>query len=187
MRDVVPGPKAREACKSIGAILTKIAEKGLVDDDTKQVKKQFPCNPRRWDQWWRVLFYVTYFRTGDENFETVHPDALKCLEWMYPTPDERDAEYWRQIVAGVQDPAAAIKSKLVRDVFTEFRITAEMLANNEITKTEASQRMGKSLAIGYDNVRNMNVMDEEIEAKFEELQGQLAKVMRGENPFVKEG
>jgi hypothetical protein len=128
-----------------------------------------------------LLYYYSRYLTGDDNFDTVPEEARQALQWAWPCDTAVQANQWKQIVASVADPIEAAIAAMKEKTFQQY----EKIRQDDIGMAEAAQRMGRVMADGIDELRQMGIDDDDprVETIIEEIQVAQANVVRGQSPF----
>jgi MoxR-like ATPase len=155
IRTMTPGP---DAIKAISALL---------NDLTNEAKThgRHP-NPRRVTQWSHILFRVSAWYSGDDNFAVVPEQATRILRWAYPALRTEEAASWSQIAASVVDTLGAVideKNAEILETMNELLEAdaaerANILSNIGVKMQQAGETL-ETIA-GEDNERVQAVQDQ---------------------------
>jgi len=173
-----PGKNAIKAVAEVCEQLANEAQKGLTDDNGNVVAS-FEVNPRRLDQWGRILFRMTYYLTGDADFTSVSEEAKRCLKWAFPLTDETQANQWAAICTSIADPVEGAVQSLLQASYSKFKDVND----RGLSKQAASLELGKVLSDGMNNLTSLGVDDPRIDKAISDLTDVYSKFVRGENPF----
>lgn len=102
---MAPGQKAVRAVSEAVRVLAQEA-----------AKAGFQVNPRRVDQWARLLYGRTCLETGAEEWAEVSPVALRALQYAWPVENDADAAAWRQVVLRIVDRTGALIQAILAEV-----------------------------------------------------------------------
>lgn len=140
VRSAVPGAQATAAVSDVVGVLCEEAEKYSENDGFN-----FEPNPRRIKQWVNILFRMTVLRTGDPDFTAVHPDALMCLRWAWPSKDDKEAAAWGEVCDSLADPM----QNAIDNLFTTAHEKMRLVTGDIVTKARA---LGTILDEGKQNL-----------------------------------
>lgn len=178
VRAARPGKDAIQCIAETIETLAAEAEKGLTDDNNNVVAR-FEVNPRRLDQWGRILFRMGYWLTGDDNFSVVPDQAKKCLRWAWPLTDERQAQHWAAVVGAIADPVDGAIQALMNECYKKFRDVSD----RKLSPSAAAVEFGKVMTEGMQNITSLGIEDARIDQAINDLTNVYGKFVRGENPF----
>jgi len=120
IRSMTAGPKAKRAVADVIKQLASEAQKGLTDDEGNIVAS-FEINRRRLDQWQRILSRMGFWLTKDDDFDTVHEDAKKCLKWAWPLLTRRKQTSGRAVCSSIADPVEGAVQSLLQASYSKFK------------------------------------------------------------------
>lgn len=69
----------------------------------------FQVNPRRVDQWRRLMYYFSAYKWNTNDFDRVHPDALNLMRYMQPCASLEEHEAW---VNAISDQINAVQTMI---------------------------------------------------------------------------
>lgn len=148
------------------------------------VKRQFRApNRRRLEMWEVILFRVSYYLYQDDDFTDVHPDAYKMLaySWRADTPEELND--WRDLVlATASDPIQAALERLIKQAYNSMTQIANAGASAPPARImqELMAEVQKNLDDAKELIENAGRDDAMVEQVQNDLQGAIAKLLRGE-------
>lgn len=135
IRTAKPGPKAIAAITE--AIQTVIE---LVQSDDTLEGFDNLGHPRFYAQWWKILYFNSVLWHGEEDFDKVHPKAMRLLRWAYGTDSYDKARQWENIVDQIADAKAADIERILAEAAPEFITVGK-------AKPEERSRLAGDLAI----------------------------------------
>jgi MoxR-like ATPase len=184
-REAEPGDNAKQAIATFIANLSNEAQKGYVENET--VVARFEPNPRRWDQWGKILFRYSFHLTGgDSDFSEIPPEAKDIMRFAWPSVDEQESLHWQALCEAIADPMEAALNVLLTNAYGEFQ---KLLSDNPGVDHQAiANELGKLLA---DQQREINDFantqgiadDPRVDKVLADLQHSFAEVVGGRNPF----
>jgi mevalonate kinase len=149
-----------------------------LDEEAKNAEAPFQINNRRVEQWQRMLFRVSAFHYGSNDFSVVHTKAAQQVKWMWPSDTYEEHRQWFEITSAVADPVGAAISAVQALAFKKFEEIASTSSKNELTIN-----LGTAIAEAERNLKKLGTDDPRIENVLKELQKAYAKIVNGEDPF----
>lgn len=94
------GDEATQAVDDVaGVLIDEITDYNQRDNPFK-----FYIRPRNDKQWSTLLYRMSALRYDDPNPAQVHDDAIRLLQYAWPTHDESEAAAWQSITNKICDP-----------------------------------------------------------------------------------
>lgn len=115
VRNAHPGPDAQRA---VVTVLEDIADMAR--------EQNRGLSHRLVSQWAQILFRMSVLITGDENFTTVPPQAVKVLRFCYPNTTQQEAADWEEIIRAVADIVETAVEDVLASSLTRFQTVAEI-------------------------------------------------------------
>jgi MoxR-like ATPase len=146
VRNMVPTQASSEA---VTALVVALYRAVISTTEGKDFVKGL--NPRRVEAWKDILFRVSAYYHGTNDFQTVHPAAAKVMRFAFPVQDPVEYSKWVAISAAVIDPAAtAIETiraeayqKMVEIQSARGRERQEKMVELGRIKAEAEMALGE--------------------------------------------
>jgi hypothetical protein len=167
-RSAVPGSKAVSAVARVIDALAGEAEQA-----------NYSVNYRTYTQWSRLLFRVSHYYSGSDDFDSVHPKATDLLKYAWPAFTNSDSLKWAEVCNAVADPVQSAIDALRTSAFDEFKKAQN---TTQGARSAKAIRFGEILRDAEESMRELGD-DERIEEAISELTNVFAQLVRGEDPF----
>lgn len=124
-----PSPKA---AKAVSEAVRALAEEAL--------REGFAPNPRRVDQWARILYGRTCLERGAAEWDSVADFALRALVFAWPSESEEDAAAWRHVALKIVDRTGALIDAVLAEIRERLRAVAAAKPEDRATRIMETSR-----------------------------------------------
>lgn len=176
-------PTATSA-KAISDLLQNLVNEAInASRDAKSGRDKtwtFRPNPRRLEQWARVLFRNSVYHLGTADFSVVPAEALSLLKWMWPCPTREEANQWYAVAGSVTDmigTAIAAVQKMAYERFSGIVGNKEKANISESKVTE----LGMALAESEHTLRQIGGNDPRVGHALSQINQLFNELVTGNN------
>jgi hypothetical protein len=148
--------------------------------------QEWDVNPRRISQWSRLLSTVSMYHYGAEDFSSVHQDAVKMLQYAYPSKTQDEANKWKEIAGAVVDVIGTAIASIKADAYASFRQIKQQ--NNSLSaRVTMAVKLTEEMGKRQREFTEICGDDPRVQDAIQELSRIHAAIVRGENPVELEG
>lgn len=130
----------------------------------------FVMSPRRQTALMTVLYSMTVYETGENDFEQVSPLAWQAASYAYPALSPMDATLWRQTVMSCVDTVAS--------AIAAFELNARKVMDSVV------EQIAKERGLSVEQRRNL--VTENVGSKLQEFQEELMRDYDENDPRVQD-
>ncbi|MGC9025697.1 MAG: AAA family ATPase [Chloroflexia bacterium] len=112
---MAPTPRAVQAVREVVESLAREA-----------LQAGFAPNPRRADQWARLIFGRTCLERASPDWAAPAEAALRALAYAWPASSEEEAATWRQVALRVVDRTGALVEALLGEIKSQLQTLASL-------------------------------------------------------------
>ncbi|MEM3790663.1 MAG: AAA family ATPase [Thermoproteota archaeon] len=142
------------------------------------VQEGFIPNPRRADQWARLIFGRTCLEKGSPEWDAPSQTALRALAFAWPASSEEEAAAWRQVALRVVDRVGALIEALLGEIKGRLQSLAQMPPER---RAQAAMEVSRFLAEKEEALKA--IADERAERVRQALDRWYRLAIMGQDPW----